>query len=190
MRNVSHQMKRTPLSALRAEVSDYRKERGYSRETMCQIIVEKYEAMNGPEVLEMRFEPKTTDQIDRMKVNADRISRWLDDESKSNNLLPFSFHPAVLLALPMYRRVKAANEWLLLAGMSTRSICSDECNLNPVSLLQGMLKEGSEANQSVAALVDGATKDRLITAQREIDEAIAALKRSRQAVEAALVDLA
>lgn len=41
-----------------------------------------------------------------MKVNADRVFRWLDDGTKDTNLVPANFVPSILAALPTDLKVR------------------------------------------------------------------------------------
>jgi hypothetical protein len=94
MRDSSH----TVIAGVRIAVNTWRKREGWSRETVVTRIVGQYEKLGGPELTGIVFNPETQDSYDRAHVNADRVYRWLDDESKDLNLLPANFLPFVLAA--------------------------------------------------------------------------------------------
>jgi hypothetical protein len=114
MRNESQ---KSWISTLRDHVNEWRKREGWSRETAAQVIVEKFEAMGGPEATGIHFEPKTRDAFERQKVNADRIFRWLDDISKDGNLMPANFGFYILAAMPVDIRHTCVNEENQKLGM-------------------------------------------------------------------------
>ncbi|MBN0437935.1 hypothetical protein JTM67_36255, partial [Pseudomonas aeruginosa] len=84
MRNESH----TLISTLLGVVNQWRRREGWSRETVVQHIVEAHERIQGALVTGIVFDPPTRDATERMKVNADRVFRWLDDGTKDTNLVP------------------------------------------------------------------------------------------------------
>lgn len=184
MRHESHE---TPIATLLRYVNVWRKREGWSRETVVQCIVEAHERIKGPVATGIRFETCITDQFQRMKNNADRIFRWLDDSAKDTNLLPANFLPSLLAAMPQDLRQHCADDLLRSCSMSTQIIQTEAGGpLRVVDLLQSCLKEGAEANQALARLVDGATEQELLDAQREVTEALEALQRARSDIQIAL----
>lgn len=83
MRSESH----TLISTLLGVVNQWRRREGWSRETVVQQIVEAHERIQGALVTGIVFDPPTRDTTERMKVNADRVFRWLDDGTKDTNLV-------------------------------------------------------------------------------------------------------
>lgn len=180
MRHESH---KTLIGILLAHVNDWRKREAWSRETVVQAIVEAHERSNGPAITEIHFESGHTDHFQRMKNNADRVFRWLDDQTKDNNLLPANFMPSILAAMPQDIRCACANEMLLQAGMGVHCLEGESAEIDVVRMLQSVLKEGGEAQQAITSLLDGATREELLFAQREVSEAIEALQRARTQIE-------
>lgn len=174
MRTESH----TLISILLGVVNQWRRREGWSRETVVQHIVEAHERIAGPMVTGIQFDPPTRDVPERMKVNADRVFRWLDDATKDTNHLPANFIPSVLAALPADLKVQALGDVLTPLGVSVRLI-DDVAGFQPEVLasLQHLIKESSEAQQAVACLVDGATPAELQDAHRELIEAREAVDR-------------
>lgn len=185
MRNESH---KTWIATVLDHVNLWRKRSGWSRESVVQAIVEAHERTGGPANTGIRFEPHTTDAFERQKVNADRIFRWLDDATKDTNLLPSNFIPSVLAAMPMDVRLHCLDDLLRSLGIAARPVGGLEANdLNAVANLRNIMAQNSEAQQAVAALVDGATTDELLKAQRELAESRDATVTALAAVEEALV---
>jgi hypothetical protein len=180
MQNVSH---KTTIAIVRDAVEAWRKENGWSRETVCQIIVEAHEANGFDQVTGIVFEPKTTDAFKRQKVNADRIYRWLDDVAKDNNLLPVNFTVSILSAMPVALRVSTANAMLHSIGVVSRSANGQQKAHSTLELLHDILKETAEAANSVAKLITSDTKDDLQLAHKEVSEAMEALKRAQAVIE-------
>ncbi len=75
-------MSQTTITILRDEITEYRRGKRLSRETVAAGIVDAHERLGADVVTGIRFEPKTVDAFERTKVNADRIFRWLDDVTK------------------------------------------------------------------------------------------------------------
>ncbi|HCW18792.1 hypothetical protein [Achromobacter sp.] len=181
MRHESH---KTLIAVLRDHTSAWRKSLDWSRETMVDAIVKAHEALNGPAVTGIRFEPPTGDTFARMKANADRVSRWLDDESKDSNLLPANFMPSVLAAMPHDRRRHCVDDLLRPLNLAVRTLATDGSASLCVGQLANVLREQAEASAALAALLDGqATRDELIQAHRETSESIVSLRQARATVE-------
>ncbi|MBF4990668.1 hypothetical protein [Methylophilus sp. QUAN] len=180
MQNMSH---KTTIAIVRDAVEAWRKENGWSRETVCQNIVEAHEANDFDQVTGIVFEPKTTDAFKRQKVNADRIYRWLDDVAKDNNLLPVNFAVSILSAMPVALRVSTANAMLHSIGVVSRSANGQHQAHSTLELLHDILKETAEAANSVAKLITSDTKEDLQLAHKEVSEAMEALKRAQAVIE-------
>lgn len=185
MRGKSH----TLIASVREAVNAWRKREGWSREAVAQEIVDRYEQHHGQEVTGLRFDPTTRDIFERAKVNADRIFRWLDDETKDNNLLPVNILPYILQTLPMDLRIPCANEILCPAELTVR-VANEEDDANLAMVLQHMAKESGEAVAAMAALLDGATPEELKNALKEVTEAHAATQEALGLVQAKLKDMA
>lgn len=185
MRHESH---KSLIAILRDHTSAWRKSLDWSRETMADAIVKAHEGLNGPAVTGIRFEPPTGDTFARMKANADRVSRWLDDESKDSNLLPANFLPSVLVAMPHDRRRHCVDDLLRPLNLAVRTLATEGAETLCVAQLANVLREQAEASAALAALLDGqATKEELIQAHRETSESIVALRQARATVERQMV---
>lgn len=179
MRHEAHSNK-TFIGIIKAHVIEWRKREGWSRETVVQVIVETHEKLNGPANTGIRFEPNTNDAFERQKVNADRVFRWLDDETKDNNLLPVNFVQSIMAAMPMDIRMHCADELLRPLGLHAGCIeKNDNGVLNATTHLVKIARETSEAQGAVASLIDGATPAELQQADRELAEAEEAIRAAR-----------
>lgn len=184
MRSESH---KTKIAILLEHVNAWRRAEGWSRETVVQQIVEAHESIGGPAITGIEFEPHSSDAFKRFKANADRVMRWLDDSTKDNNLLPANFEKSILAALPMERRLHCLDDMYRDIGVGTRSIAAGTAmNLDAVFILRNILAENADAQRAVAELVDGGTREELLTAQRELTESLAATQEALKAVESSI----
>ena len=180
--HMQHSSHNSWIAIIRDAVEVWRKQNDWSRETAAQVIVEAHELHGLHQVSGIVFDPPTRDAYSRMKVNADRIFRWLDEVTKDNNLLPANFILSNLAALPADLRMHTANRMLMQVGLGCREIGA-ECSARPLALLQAMLAEAADAEGAVAALVDGIETGELENAHRELTEAISAFTKARDTVE-------
>ncbi|MBP6018777.1 MAG: hypothetical protein KA735_04745 [Burkholderiaceae bacterium] len=183
MRNVSQ----TLIGILREEISTYRRLNRLSRETITQNIVEAHERLGIDAVSGIRFEPKTTDAVERQKVNADRVFRWLDDETKDSTLLPANFLPSVLAGIPEDVQRRCLDRILMPLGFAVRALADDgDAVVFSAAVATHLMKEQGEAAIAVVGLADGYNKDELLNARREVAEAVDAGKKTLQLIETQL----
>lgn len=178
MRNGSH----TVVAIMRLAINTWRRRESWSRETVTQHVVYAFEAADGDRITGLRFDPDTRDAYERTKVNADRLFRWLDDESKENNLLPASMLPFILAALPMDLRIQAAAELLQPAGLAVH-VLGDAEGVELIDALQHVAKESGEATSALAGLVDGVEAGELEHVAAELTQAISAQQQALRLVE-------
>ncbi|MDT3735542.1 MAG: hypothetical protein ROZ00_04905 [Denitratisoma sp.] len=176
----------TWIATLRGCIEEWRRDNGWSRETAADMIVQAHERIGGPRATGIVFDPPTRDTFERMRVNADRIFRWLDDVTKDRNHLEANFIPSILAALPEGLRLHALDEMLRPFGIACRTVGGDAAIGDVGPLFRAMLTEGAQAEVAAADLLDGASHEELRIAQREIAEDIAARSRMLEAVESAL----
>lgn len=166
MRNPSH---KTLISTVRTAVVEWRKREGWSRESVVQVIVEAHERIEGPTTTGIVFDPATRDAFDRTKVNADRVFRWLDDESKDNNLLPANFLPSVLAALPIDLRLQALGEILRPLGLVVSSADEQDAPaFDRLAHATAITKETAEAVTSVLSVGPNASPAQISAARKEL----------------------
>lgn len=183
MRNLSQ----TLLGILREEISEYRRVHRLSRETIAANIVEAHERLGADTLVNIRFEPKTVDTFERMKVNADRIFRWLDDETKDGTLMPANFLQSLLAGIPEEVRRRALDRILMPLGFAVRSLTGSQ-ELVPFSaaVATELMREQNDAAVAVTSLIDGYDKHELEAAHQEVSEAIDAGIKTRAMIEAQL----
>lgn len=184
MRNDSQ----TLIGIIREHVVAWRKRDGLSREKVVQYIVDTHARIGGAEATDISFDPPgSRDSFDYMKVNADRVFRWLDDETKETNHLPANFIPSILAAMPEEIRLQCVDQFLLPLGLGARFIgdpTDDELNVG--SHLYDMIESASKAQLAVASLLTGKDRTALEHAYSGLTDAIEKKTRVRRLIEAAI----
>lgn len=187
MRNVSH---KSVLGILREHLAAWRRKpvngKQLSREKAIHQIVEAHNGIRGPAITGIEFEEKPHDPVAAQKNNADRVSRWLDDESKDTNFMPVNFLPSFLAGLPLAVRIECVNELLAPCGLSVRPMIGSDEDFSPDAYLTDIIREGAEATQAVATLLICGKPVSLERAQKELTESIAAQQKTLVAVESQL----
>lgn len=158
MRNDSH--KKTLIGILRDHLSAWRRDVGLSGYNAISMIVQAHDDANGPAVTGIRFEPHP-DEYQRTKNNGDRVLRWLDDESKENNLLPANFVLSVLAGLPPAERMDCLNELLHRFGLCVRSLETAEETGLGVADICAMASADADALAAVANAIAQPTQANL-----------------------------
>jgi len=177
---------RTWIATILAHVDTWRRGNRWSRESAAVELVAAHERLGLPDMTGVYFDPPSRDTFERARVNADRWFRWLDDASKSTNLLSCNELPAVLAALPVATRAALATELLGPLGLSVSITPAVGDTLSPLSLLRQVTRECAEAQDALAALADGIDPGELETAERELTEASAAVTGALHTVRAEL----
>lgn len=184
MRNGSQ---RTLIGQIREVVRVWRVRQGWSRETLVMALVEAHIRLGAEDLTGIRFDPPTRDTYERAKVNADRVQRWLDDDTKDNALMPANFLPSIIEALPLDLLLQLLNELLQHRGLAVHPIANGgRGELCVVSALGVVLKEDGESHQALTGLIGNDSQDALTRARTELTESIAAQQAVLQAVEQAL----
>ncbi|TPG76330.1 hypothetical protein [Pseudomonas arsenicoxydans] len=178
----------TLVAQLLSAVNQWRKREDWGRATAAQVIVEAHERINGPEITAIRFEPPTRDTHERMRVNADRIFRWLDDSTKDTNLLPANFIQSILAALPADLKIQVLGELLVPLGVSVSLIANEPEKGGVLHHVQAVMKESGEAQQALVYLLDDSNQDRLRFAHRELSESVAAGNRALCLIEQKIIE--
>jgi len=187
MRNESHT---TMIGILRTHVIDWRKREGWSREAVVQMIVDAHERIEGPTTTGIVFDPTTRDAFERQKVNADRVFRWLDDESKDTNLLPANFIHSIWSAMPMEVRLPCVADCLRPVGICASSTdCPDDAEFNSVEHLRHLVRVSAHAQLALMDAQDGASLHQLEQAHKQIEGVQEATSRTRRALAGAIARL-
>lgn len=175
MRNVSHKSR---IAIILDHVDQWRHSMDWSRETVCEQIVEAHYRIGADRITQVKFD-RVGDLVTIQKNNADRIYRWLDDKSKDKNLLCSNFENSILAAMPAHIRMACLNEIYAPLALEVHGTEKAGGLLNATSHLVAIAKEASEAQAAIADLIDGATQDELAKADRELAEAEEALRSAR-----------
>lgn len=173
------------IAILRDHVEAWRRENRWSRETVADYIVAAHERIGGPGFSGIVFDPPTGDTFERMRVNADRVFRWLDDSTKDRNLLPANFLWSVLAALPMDRRVLLVNDLLHPVDLAVRTVIDGEGEPTAeeiASNFREIVAHGSDATVAVSQLLDGVQAGEAEHAEAKLGMAAAAIQRTRNLV--------
>ncbi len=177
----------TLIGILRHHVEAWRKRDGMSRQSVAMQIVETHERIGGPADTGIDFDPPSKDAYSRVATNSERIWRWLDDVTKETNHLPANFAKSVLAALPEDLRMSALDDYLRPLCLACRQIGTNlSAPVFTTGALSGLIKETSEATVAFTALLDGHNRAELLSAQRELTQAVTMLSYQLAKVEAAL----
>jgi hypothetical protein len=183
MRDSSHKSR---IGIIRDHIAAWRKAHGWSRETAAAEIVAAHERIGGHLSGVIVFD-KHGDVYTTQKNHADRIWRWLDDESKDNNLMPANFENSILAALPIERRVDLLNEIFAQIDCVARARHHDsEARLNAHELVQTIMRANHRTEADAADLLDGVDPGELPRLHSSLVEDIRIKQRSLRVVESAL----
>jgi hypothetical protein len=175
----------TLVAIVRNYVNAWRKREGWSRESVVDVIVDTHNKAGANKLTGITFS-ESDDAFNRQYVNGQKVYRWLDDESKDNNLLPSNFLPSILAALPADLRLRCVSDLLMPLGIEVavkETACATVINFAPH--LMTNQKESFEAQQAMVALMDGEISDAdLERARVELLDQESAAHRSRESVEA------
>lgn len=179
MQHVTH---KSAIAILRDHVVAWRMENQWSREMVADLIVQAHERIGADKLTGIRFEPPTTDQYERFRVNADRVFRWLDDTSKDRNILTLNMLWSVLAAFPMDRRIRCLNDLLQPIDITVRGIveCDGEVTQAEINAhFQDLVDHAGHATIATAALLDGIHSGEAEHAEAKLGLAAATIQRAR-----------
>ena len=143
----------------------------WSRETTAEAIVIAYNRTYSNGLPGIKEFSQASDLFRRLSTDACCIFRWLDDITKDRNLLEANFLPVILEAMPEDIRLNCINDLLRPMNVVSQSISAEPVtDTFTLSSVKNLIKEGSDACQAVADLVDGETYDELVKAQQELIE--------------------
>ncbi|UCV02325.1 hypothetical protein [Dechloromonas denitrificans] len=172
----------SPIAIVSDHVEAWRRENRWSRETVADLIVQAHGRIGGPIFTGITFEPPTVDTFERMRVNADRVFRWLDDRSKDKNLLPFNFILSVLAAIPEDRRVLLVNDLLQPVCLAVTTVIDGDIEPTPEEIAEHfrtIVTHTADATVATSQLLDGVHGDEAEHAEAKLNLAGAAIKRMR-----------
>lgn len=168
----------TLIGLLRQAVSTWRTRERLGQASVADIIVSVHERLGHDDVTGIRFEPNTRDPFERMKVNAERVFRWLDDETKDSTLLPSNFIPTILAALPSDLRMQVLDHLLAPLGLVVRAEDDDgEGELCVHAEVTRMIRQDARSQEAVLALATDTSVEAVDAAHRELREALGFRRR-------------
>lgn len=183
---MQHLQKKTWIGILRDHLAEWRKDNRWSRETLTQEIVAVHEGTGQDKVTEIVFEPRRGDLYEHGRANADRFFRWLDDEGKTNALLPANFISSILLAMPVTLRARCLDALIRPLGFRAVALESDlSGSFQPIAHACALTKEASEAQVSLMQLDHDSSDEKVLKAIQElqdVEERTAAARRAAQAL--------
>lgn len=172
----------SPLAVVRDHIEAWRRDNRWSRETVADLIVQAHIRIGGPMFSGITFEPPTTDTFERMRVNADRIFRWLDDHTKDKNLLPFNFLLSIIAALPEERRVLMVNDLLAPVALHVDAGFDDDAdvtNAEIVDAFQAIVDHSAAATIATSQLLDGVQSGEAEQAEKKLGLMASTVKKAR-----------
>lgn len=172
----------SPIAIVSDHVEAWRRDNRWSRETVADQIVQAHERIGGPEITGIKFEPQTTDTFERMRVNADKIFRWLDDRSKDRNLMCFNFIWSVLAAMPIDRRVLLANDLFQPVDLTVHIVHGDDAEVSHQEIVEhfnAVVEHTGSATIAATALLDGVHAGEAEHAEKRLGLAAAAINKMR-----------
>lgn len=172
----------SPIGILRDHIEAWRRDNRWSRETVADLIVQAHIRIGGPVFSGISFEPPTTDTFERMRVNADRIFRWLDDHTKDRNLLPFNFILSVVAALPEDRRVLMLNDLLAPVALHVEAGLDDDREVSHAEIaeaFQEFVDHSAAATIAASRLLDGVDAGEAEHAEKKLGLMASTVKKAR-----------
>lgn len=172
----------SPIGILRDHIEAWRRDNRWSRETVADQIVQAHIRIGGPVFTGITFEPPTTDTFERMRVNADRLFRWLDDTTKDRNLLPFNFILSLLAALPEDRRVLCVNDLLHPVCLQVEASHDNDDDVSAQEIadtFRALVDHGAQATVATSLLLDGVHEGEAGTAEKKLGLMAATINKAR-----------
>lgn len=181
------------LKVVREQVQEWCLRNHYSREDAATAIIQQhygagFDQTSGIVFDECRNGKPISERARR--TAADRIFRWLDDETKDKNLLPASFLPSILLALPEEDSLNVLNEVLAPLGVEVLTRAPPKRlqagDLKPAELLRDLVLRTGDAEKSLAEMLDGIDPGELECARKELRELFDTTRQVLGKIEACL----
>lgn len=173
-----HDSQQTKLTTLMRYVNLW-KQRVGSRESVAISIVECHYELGLDVVTGITFDIRG-DSFKAAKTAADRIFRWLDDQTKEGVLMPTNFEQSILAAMPQDLVLRYLNESLCAVGFIVRpktACVGGETDLTKISRNQH--KESAEA---ISAVLDLHLNDNLEALEHALKEALESLTQTKATV--------
>jgi len=172
MQNLQIRPQETPIGAVRNALHVWRQRKRWSMETLAAEIVEHYytSGFDGVWLVEFQQPLPGCDAARVMKTNAERLARWLDDQTKDSTLLPFNLLPVLLSVMPADLRLQCAVELLLPVGLDVSLRAGEAVQVSHACVLAGLAKEAGEGVAAFALLAERMGPHELKQALVELEE--------------------
>lgn len=187
MKSMRRVPQKTVIGALRDALTEWRVRQRWSREAVADEVVKCYRAGAWDAIVGLEFQDTGSgarDIVRAMGTNADRVWRWLDDQTKSSTLLPANLLPSVLAALPPDLRLRVLTEILAPVGIEASIAAIQEVTISHAEVMAEGAKECGEGLAAFALLGGRVRSDDLQRAEIEILEAQTALQKQLDFVRA------
>jgi hypothetical protein len=179
------------MALCRQALEVWKRREAKGRDGICHQLIMQFEEMGGPEQSGIVFS-EHKDVFERARVNAQKLLRWMDDETKDGGLMNPNFLPWFVAALPQDLGLWLAGELLapasLTAGVADRGVAV----LYPARDLAALGNEAADAISAVASLVDGIdagevphARVQLLELKAEVDALLAKLPVDANGLECA-----
>lgn len=180
----------TLVGIVRFHVELWRQREGWTKETMASAIIDTHESLGGPQRTGIYFKPATQDIFIRERVNAERLYRWLDDETKEINLLPSNFLYSVLMAMPEHIRLNCMDDLLRPLKLEACGLSrTAEWEVNLRKNLRELICEDAKAHATYLAMVDFAGPLSIDDVLIELNESIETKLAVRHVLQSSLDSL-
>lgn len=172
----------SPIAIISDHVEAWRRDNRWSRETVADMIVQAHIRIGAQSYTGIAFEPPTTDTFERMRVNADRVFRWLDDHTKDKNLLTVNMFWSVVSALPEDRRILLVNDLLAPLGLHVSGTINNESDVSQAEIIevfQAIVDHSAQASIAASQLLDGIHSGEAEHAEKKLGLMAATVNRAR-----------
>lgn len=183
MRSMSY---RSPIAAIKGNLTEWRNSRGWSRETVVEELVAAHARIGA----ELRTGVRFSDHHDastRQKTNADRVYRWLDDDDNDRNLLSVNMLPTLLAGMPADAALAVLNEIIAPAGFVAHPAGrTNGEGVDANEIVQAIVRANHRTEADAADLLDGIHPGELPRLHNSLINDITVKKSLASAVEAAM----
>lgn len=166
------------------------KEGAYSDQAICDEIVKTFERLGGGLKTGMRFSSTSKDEFNRLKANAVRISRMMNDEVETDeqftsdsltNLLPY-----ITAAMPRDLAASFLVEYLMPANFIPHEMEDGGDGEFSISTYVRIIKSDSETHAAFANMIDNPDVESLKATRKSLRTSIAEKIRASRTIETML----
>lgn len=168
------------LAILNEGIRKWRKAAGLSsNEAIGDLIVQAHYKHGFDITTGITFLLDGNDEYHRMHMNAQKIFRWLDGETKATNMLNVNFVPSILADMPSEIKQETINAMLKVVNYTGQPVTSTDQPDTPFALVKNILTQTASINTSYANLLDGIDPGEIDEALNATDLAINELLKAK-----------